>query len=93
MEYYVLMMLIGGGILYCMLNLYPIELYITKTIKSHDWEDWVNMPFMILMLLIPFVGSLMGATMIEDNKFFKIMSYISMYLIIIGFAILIINSI
>ena len=93
MEYYVLMMLIGGGILYSMLNLYPIILYTIKTIKSHDWEDWVNMPFMLLMLLIPFVGSLMGATMIEDNKFFKIMFYISMYLIIIGFAILIINSI
>lgn len=93
MEYYLLMMLIGGCILYSVSNLYPIVLYITKTIKSHDWEDWVNMPFMILMFLIPFIGSLMGATMIEDNKFFKIMFYISMYLIIIGFAILIINSI
>lgn len=93
MEYYVLMMLIGGGILYSMLNLYPIILYIIKTIKSHDSEEWVNMPIMILMFLIPMVGSLIGATMIEDNKFFKIMFYISMYLIIIGFAILIINSI
>ena len=57
MEYYLLMMLIGVGILYSMLNLYPIILYIIKTIKSHDWEDWVNMPFMLLMLLIPFVGN------------------------------------
>lgn len=93
MEYYSLMMLIGGCILYCVVNLYSIVLYITKTIKSHDWEVWINMPFMILVLLIPIVGSLIGATMIEDNKFFKIMIYISMYLIIIGFIILIINSI
>ena len=94
MEYYSLMMLIGGGILYSMLNLYPIILYTIKTIKSHKWEDWVNMPFMILMFLIPFLGSLIGATMIEDfNKFFKIIFYISLYLIIIGFVILIINNI
>lgn len=51
------------------------------------------MPFMILMLLIPLIGSLMGATMIEDNKFFKIIFYISVYLIIIGVVILIINNI
>lgn len=93
MEYYSLMMLIGGCILYSMINLYPIVLYITKTIKSHNWEDWVNMPLMILVLLIPFIGSLIGATMIENNNFFKIILYISMYLIIIGFAILIIHSI
>ena len=96
MEYYSLMMLIGGCILYCVVNLYSIVLYITKTIKSHDWEDWLNMPFIILVLLIPIVGTLIGVTIIgvEDvNKFFKIMFYTSMYLIIIGFAILIINSI
>ena len=92
MEYYSLMMLIGGGILYSILNLYPIILYTIKTIKSRNWEDWVNMPFMILMLLIPFIGSLMGATMIEDNKFFKMIFYISVYLSIIGFVILIINN-
>lgn len=92
MEYYALMIMIGGGILYSMLNLYPIILYTIKTIKSHNWEDWVNMPFMILMLLIPFMGSLIGATMIEDNKFFKIIFYISVYLIIIGFVILVINN-
>ena len=93
MEYYSLMMLLGGGILYSMLNLYPIVLYITKTIKSHNWEDWANMPLMILVLLIPFMGSLIGATMIENNNFFKIILYISMYLIIIGFVILIIHNI
>ena len=93
MEYYALMMLIGGGILYSMLNLYPIILYTIKTIKSHNWEDLVNMPFMILILLIPFMGSLMGATMIEYNKFFKIIFYISAYIIIIGFVISIINNI
>ena len=93
MEYYSLMMLIGGCILYSMLNLYPIILYTIKTIKSHNWEEWVTMPFMILMLLIPFMGSLMGAIMIEDNKFFKIIFYISVYLIIIGFVITIIHSI
>ena len=94
MEYYLLIMLIGCGILYSMLNLYPVILYTIKTIKSHNWEDWMNMPFMILMLLIPLMGSLIGATMIEDfNKFFKIIFYISLYLIIIGFVILIINNI
>ena len=92
MEYYSLMMLIGGGILYSMLNLYPIILYTIKTIKSRNWEDWVNMPFMILMLLIPLIGSLTGATMIEDNKFFKMIFYISVYLIIIGFVISVINN-
>lgn len=35
-----LMILIGSGILYSMINLYPIILYTIKTIKSHNWEDW-----------------------------------------------------
>ena len=93
MEYYVLMILIGIGILYSMLNLYPIILYIIKTIKSHDWEEWVYMPIMILMLLIPMLGSLMGAAMVKETKFIKIIFPISIYLIVIGFIILIINNI
>ena len=75
MEYYTLMMLIGGCILYGEVNIYPIVLYITKTIKSRDWETWANMPFLILVLLIPFVGSLIGVTMIEDIEYNKFGNY------------------
>ena len=82
------MMLSGGFILYMLLNIYPIIVYLIGIIKKRDFKVLLNMPFVIIMLLIPLIGSVVGLTIIDsENKWYQIVCYIGIYLIVIGFII------
>lgn len=65
MEYYQIMMLLGGFILYMLLNIYPIIVYIIKTIRERDIKEILIMPFVIIMLLIPMIGSIHGLLIVD----------------------------
>ena len=68
MKYYHLMILIGGIILYMLLNIYPIIVYIIRTIRERDIKEIFMMPFEIIILLIPIIGSLYGLTIVDFEK-------------------------
>ena len=88
MEYYHLMMLSGGFILYMLLNIYPIIVYLIGIIKKRDFKVLLNMPFVIIMLLIPIIGSMCGLTIVDyENKWCQRVLYIGMYLLLFGFII------
>lgn len=92
MEYYHLMILLGGLILYMLLNIYPIIVYLTEIIKKRDLKELLNMPFVIIMLLIPILGSIHGLLIVEyivgfEKKWHLIAGYTGMYLLLFGFII------
>lgn len=88
MKYYHLMMLLGGFILYMLLNIYPIIVYIIKTIRERDIKEIFRMPIEIILLLIPIIGSIYGLLIVDfEKKWYLIIEYIGVYLMLIGFII------
>ena len=68
MKYYHLMTLLGGFILYMLLNIYPIIVYLIGIIKERDFKEILNMPLTIIGLLIPMIGSLYGLVIVDCEK-------------------------
>lgn len=88
MEYYHIMMLLGGLILYMLLNIYPFIVYLTEIIKKRDFKELITAPLTIITLLIPIIGSIYGLSIVDfENKWYLIVLYIGVYLILIGFII------
>lgn len=88
MEYYHLMMLLGGFILYMLLNIYPIIVYLIGIIKNRDFKELLIMPFAIIILLIPIFGSIQGLSIVDyENKWYLTVGYIGIYLLLFGFII------
>lgn len=88
MKYYHLMMLLGGFILYMLLNIYPIIVYIIKTIRERDIKEIFIIPLEIIILLIPIIGSVYGLLIVDfEKKWYLIIEYIGVYLMLIGFII------
>lgn len=88
MEYYHIMMLLGGFILYMLLNIYPIVVYLTEIIKNRDFKELFYAPLAIMTLLIPIFGSIHGLLIVDyENKWYQTVLYIGVYLILIGFII------
>ena len=82
------MILIGACILYMLLNIYPIITYIIRTIRERDVKEIFRMPFEIIMLLVPIIGSIYGLTIVDfEKKWYLIVEYIGCYLVLFGFII------
>lgn len=93
MKYYHLMILIGGIILYMLSNIYPIIVYIIKTIRERDIKEIFRAPFEIILLLIPIIGSIYGLIIVDfEKKWYLIIEYIGVYLMLIGFIITLVVS-
>jgi hypothetical protein len=79
------MIIIGGIILYMLLNIYPIIVYLIKTIRERDVKEIIRIPFEIIMLLVPIIGSIYGLIIVDfENKWYLIVEYIGCYLMLIG---------
>lgn len=51
-------------------------------------KEIFRMPFEIILLLIPIIGSIYGLTIVDfENKWYRIVDYIGCYLILIGIII------
>lgn len=87
------MILIGGIILYMLANIYPIIVYIIRTIRERDMKEIFRMPFEIILLLIPIIGSVYGLTMVDfEKKWYIIVDYIGCYLMLIGIIITLVEE-
>lgn len=86
-------MLLGGFILYMLLNIYPLMSHLIKIIKKRDIKEMLDLPFVIIILLLPIVGTIYGFMIIDfDNKWnwCLMVWYTGIYLLLIGFIILLI---
>ena len=93
MKYYHLMIIIGGIILYMLLNIYPIIVYIRKTIRERNMKEIFRIPVEIILLLIPIIGSIYGLIIVDfEKKWYLIIEYIGVYLMLIGFIITLVVS-
>ena len=82
------MILIGACILYMLLNIYPIITYIIRTIRERDVKEIIRIPFEIIILLLPIIGSIYGLTIVDfEKKWYLIVEYVGCYLVLIGFII------
>ena len=85
------MMLLGGFILYMLLNIYPLITHLIKIIKNRNIKEMLDLPFEIIVLLLPIAGTIFGLFTIDfNNKWCLIAWYIGIYLLLIGFIILLI---
>lgn len=88
MEYYHMMILLGVFILYMLLNIYSFIVYLIRIVKKRDFKELFNAPLTIMTLLIPIIGSIYGLSIVDfENKWYLIVLYIGVYLILIGFII------
>lgn len=79
------MIIIGACIIYMLLNIYPIIVYIIKTIRERDIKEIFIMPIEIILLLIPIIGSVYGLLIVDfEKKWYLIIEYIGVYLMLIG---------
>lgn len=71
-----------------LLNIYPIIVYIIKTIRERDIKEIFRMPVEIILLLIPIIGSVYGLLIVDfEKKWYLIIEYIGVYLMLIGIII------
>lgn len=85
MEYYHFMILLGIFILYMLLNIYPFIVYLTRIVKNRDFKELITAPLIIMTLLIPIMGSIVGLTIVDyQNKWYLIVGYTGIYLTLFG---------
>lgn len=85
MEYYHFMILLGICILYMLLNIYPFIVYLISIVKRRDFKELITAPLIIMTLLIPIIGSVMGLTIVDyENKWYLIVGYTGIYLTLFG---------
>ena len=63
-----------------------------KDFEQSTIDDWLFAPLFIFVLLIPFVGAFLLAPLLEDeDKWLKRLAMISVYIVIVGFIMVIIE--
>lgn len=78
-------MLLGGLILYMLLNIYPFIVYLIRIVKKRDFKELITAPLIIMILLIPIIGSVTGLTIVDyENKWYLIVGYTGIYLMLFG---------
>lgn len=79
------MMLVGLFILYMLFNIYPFIAYLINIVKRRNLKELLNAPLIIMILLIPIIGSIVGLTIVDiENKWYQIVGYIGIYLTLFG---------
>lgn len=76
------------GIIYICLQIVPI-FYILTTFsdkeirKNIKFEQWLLIPILILLMMIPFIGAVIGVLFDEDNKWIRYISIFATYILFI----------
>jgi hypothetical protein len=87
------MIVLGAVILYILLNIYPIIVYLVRTIRERDVKEIFRAPFEIILLLIPIIASIYGLSIVYfEKKWYLIVEYIGCYLILIGAIITLVSA-
>lgn len=87
------MIVLGVVILYILLNIYPIIVYLVRTVRERDVKEIFRAPFEIMLLLIPIIGSIYGLSIVYfERKWYLIVEYIGCYLILIGAIITLVSA-
>ena len=79
---------IALGIIYICLQIVPI-FYILITFsdkeirKNIKFEQWLLIPILILLMMIPFIGAVIGVLFDEDNKWIRYISIFATYILFI----------
>lgn len=86
------MLAVGFVLAYLSMQVIPLirELFCfdKKDFEQSTFDDWLFAPLFILISLIPFVGALFLLPL-GDDKWLQRLAMISVYLIIIGFIIMV----
>lgn len=79
---------IALGIIYICLQIVPI-FYILTTFsdkeirKNIKFEQWLLISILILLMMIPFIGAVIGVLFDEDNKWIRYISIFATYILFI----------
>lgn len=87
---------IGFILAYICMQIVPLynllSIFDKEECKKMKFEDWLFTPILLLLLITPIVGMVVGLIFQdEDNKWNKCLTMIAIYIIIIGMVIAIIQ--
>ena len=88
----IIMVCIGFVLVYICMQIVPLynmlSVFDKEECKKMKFEDWLFMPLLLLLLITPIVGMIVGLIFQdEDNKWNKCLVMIAIYIIIIGMII------
>lgn len=92
-----IILFIGFALAYIAFQLVPL-FYLVLTLDKKEREkmtidDWLFFPLLLIMLLIPMAGAIIGLIFQdEDNEWVKRIALISVYIIIIGSVIFLVTE-
>ena len=87
---------VAFAIFYIMGQIIPLFRFLSsfdkEDIKNADLEDFLSVPLMVFVMLVPFVGILVCKMFqYEESKWERRIALISTYILIIGFVITLCN--
>ena len=92
----IIILAVGFILAYLSMQVIPVIMglfcFDKKDFKQSTIDDWLFIPLLIFVLLIPFVGVFLLAPLLEDeDKWLKRLAMISVYIVIVGFIMVIIE--
>ena len=96
MNFGIIMAYRGCILAYICMQIVPLynllSIFDKEECKKMKFEDWLFTPILLLLLITPIVGMVVGLIFQdEDNKWNKCLTMIAIYIIIIGMVIAIIQ--
>ena len=91
-----ILLCIGFGLAYITMNVIPLIVYICfmfdKDVrKDNTLDDWLFEPIICMIILIPFFGAIIGCAFTDEEKWLTRLRIISVYIVVIGMVIAIIQ--
>lgn len=83
-----ILLYVALGILYICLQIVPIFYVLTALLDKEfrrdiKFEQWLLIPILILLMMIPFIGAVIGILFDEDNKWIRYISIFATYILLI----------
>ena len=92
----IIILAVGFILAYLSMQVIPVIMglfcFDKKDFKQSTIDDWLFIPLLIFVVLIPFVGAILIVPFWDDeDKWLKRLAMISVYIVIVGFIMVIIE--
>ena len=92
----IIILAVGFILAYLSMQVIPVIMglfcFDKKDFKQNIIDDWLFIPLLIFVVLIPFVGAILIVPLwYDEDKWLKRLAMISVYIVIVGFIMVIIE--
>ena len=90
-----ILLCLGFGFAYLTMQIIPMFCIMftfdRKELKEMSFNDWLFAPIMAMVFLIPLFGAILGGIIVNESKWLMRIALISLYIVIAGFIVCIIE--